>query len=340
MNNPPFITLERHIQQQQEKHPEASGIFSGVLTDVALAAKVIGRELILARFNGDTGYATTRNIHGETQQKLDLFADGIIQQICGKTRRLYMMISEEQPEAIMLPDNSDSKYILVYDPLDGSANISANVGVGTIFAIYRRLPQAKTPLEHLHNLRENLACAGYVVYGPSTAFVYSTGQGVFCFTLDPTVGEFLLTQSQLQIPEPPRYYSANQGYEKWWSTGVQQYMKWLQGFSGDQKPLSARYTGSLVVDFHRNLLAGGVFCYPAEHHPNKAPLYKLRLIYESVPLAFIAEQAGGAATDGLTPILDITPSDLHQRVPLFIGSKTLVEHVRNFIDTFDVHLVR
>jgi fructose-1,6-bisphosphatase I len=228
------------------------------------------------------------------------------------------------------------KYVLLYDPLDGSSNIDFNATIGTIFSIYRRLSQAGPgTLEDCLQPGRNIVVAGYIIYGSSTMLVYTTGQGVHGFTLDPSVGEFLLTHHNIRIPTEPKYYSANQGNEKYWSEGVRHFTRYLQGLEEIQEPLAGRYMGSLVSDFHRNLLAGGIYYYPADCREAGKTSGKLRLLYEAAPLAFIAEQAGGYASDGMRNILDIQPTALHQRTPLFIGSADLVKKAEQIINQFD-----
>jgi fructose-1,6-bisphosphatase I len=246
------------------------------------------------------------------------------------------MASEEREDPIPIPrEYGIGNYVLVFDPLDGSSNIDVNVSIGTIFGIYRRVSESGPgTLNDCLQKGVYLAAAGYVIYGSSTMLVYTTGQGVHGFTLDPGLGEFLLSHPEIQIPDRAKYYSVNQGYEQDWSTGVKRFTRWLQGMDAEdsRKPLSSRYIGSLVADFHRNLLDGGIYYYPAVAN---RPEGKLRLLYEAIPLAFIAEQAGGYASDGRRRILNIQPESLHQRVPLYIGSRDLVEKVQEFISRYD-----
>ncbi len=330
------ITIERHIIERQRGYPEATGVFSSLLYDIALAAKIIARETSRAGLVEILGLADRTNIQGEQQMKLDVFANDTMVRVNNYTGRLAVMASEEEEDIIPIPkDYGIGKYVLVFDPLDGSSNIDVNVSIGTIFAIYRRL-SAGGPgtLEDCLQKGRYLAAAGYVIYGSSTMMVYSTGQGVHGFTLDPGVGEFLLSHPDICISARPKYYSANQGYEQDWSTGVIRFTRWLQGTDQEipSKPLSSRYIGSLVADFHRNLLEGGIFYYPAG---TRRPGGKLRLVYEAIPLAFIAEQAGGYASDGRRNILDIQPESLHQRTPLFIGNRELVEQAEEFISRYE-----
>lgn len=333
-----IITIERHILDQQRRYPEASGVFSDLLYDIALAAKIIARETTRAGLADILGLAGETNVQGEAQKKLDVFANEILIRINDHTGRLAAMASEEVDDVIPIPKKYKSgKYVLLFDPLDGSSNIELNVSIGTIFSIQRKISKGKRgKLEDCLQPGFKQAAAGYVLFGSSTMLVYTTGHGVHGFTLDPTVGEFLLSHPDLRYPDRPKYYSLNQGYQKHWHEGIRRYVSWLQGTDeSDRKPLSSRYIGSLVADFHRNLLAGGVFLYPPDTRDPARPHGKLRLLYEATPLAFIAEQAGGAASDGVNRIMDIEPTDLHQRVPLFIGDKTLVEKANEFVKTYD-----
>jgi fructose-1,6-bisphosphatase I len=330
------ITIERHIIEQQRNYPEATGVFSDLLYDIALAAKIIARETSRAGLVNILGLAGKVNVQDEQQMKLDIFADETMVRINSFTGRLAVMASEENEDIIPIPEEYEAgKYVLVFDPLDGSSNIDVNVSIGTIFGVYRRLSAGGpgTLADCLQKGRR-LVAAGYIVYGSSTMMVYTTGQGVHGFTLDSSVGEFLLSHLDIRIPADPKYYSVNQGYEPYWSTGVKQFTHWLLGIDqgAPRKPLSSRYIGSLVADFHRNLLEGGIFYYPAD---TRKPGGKLRLLYEAVPLAFIAEQAGGYASDGHRSILDVQPESLHQRIPLFIGNRELVEKAEEFISRYD-----
>jgi len=333
-----IVTIERHIAEQQRKFPNATGIFTNLLTDIALAAKIISRETNRAGLTDILGAADGENVHGERQQKLDIFADEVIFKMNDHTGRLCAMASEEHEEILDIPPHFDKgRYVLLYDPLDGSSNIDVNVSVGTIFSIHRKVSHGEYgTLEDVLQAGRQLVAAGYVIYGSSTMMVYTTGQGVHGFTLDNSVGEFLLSHENIRIPDSAVYYSANHGHEKFWTPGVRQYVKWLQGIGGEgRKPLSNRYIGSLVSDFHRNLLRGGVFMYPGDLADPRKPYGKLRLMYEAQALAFIAEQAGGYASDGIGSISEIKPHKLHQRVPIFIGNRDLVEKAEQFIARYD-----
>ena len=330
-----IITIERHILEEQSSFPEATGTLTNLLYDIALAGKIIASKTNRAGLTEILGRTGDTNIQGEQVQKLDRFADATFFRMNDHTGRVALMASEEHANILPIPEKYPSgKYVLLYDPLDGSSNIDYNICLGTIFSIYRKITAGRGSLEDCLQNGRQVVAAGYLLYGTSTMLVYSTGRGVNGFTLDPAVGEFLLSHPAIIIPEPPRYYSVNQGNQKYWSKGVREYTAWLQG-GQKRKPgsrgLSARYVGSLVADFHRNLLAGGVFYYPADTQDPEKPHGKLRLLYEAIPLAFLAEQAGGCASDGARNILDIPPQTLHQRTPFFTGSRELVEQAEVFI---------
>jgi len=331
-----IITIERHIIEQEREFPEATGVFSSLLYDIALAGKIIARETTRAGLVEILGSAGEMNVQGEEQMKLDVFADEVIIRMNSFTGRLAVMASEERRNVVHIPDGYPTgKYVLVFDPLDGSSNIDVNGTIGTVFAIYRRQSEeGPGTVEDCLQRGRNMAAAGYVIYGSSTMMVYTTGQGVHGFTLDPSLGEFLLSHPDLQIPDRARYHSANHGYDQYRSKGIRKFTRWLQGMDEEDSrdPLSERYIGALVADFHRNLLEGGIFYYPAD---SRYPDGKLRLIYEANPLAFIAEQAGGKASDGRSRILDLKPEGLHQRTPLFIGNRKLVEKAEAFIARYD-----
>jgi fructose-1,6-bisphosphatase I len=323
------VTIERHILEQQQQHPEATGVLTSILYDMALAGKLIARETNRAGLSDILGLTGTLNIQGEEVAKLDEFANAAIVRLNQFTGRLAVMASEERKNIIRIPEQFPTgPYVLLFDPLDGSSNIDYSVSIGTIFSVLRRsTPEGEPPTEEdVLQLGRKIVAAGYVLYGPSTMMVYSAGNGVHGFTLDQTVGEFLLSHPDIMIPEKPKFYSVNQGYERYWAREIQEYTNDLQ-----TRNLSMRYIGSLVSDFHRNLLGGGIFYYPADTRDPAKPHGKLRLLYEAGPLAFLAEQAGGAASDGTQPILDIQPMDLHQRTPLFIGNRELVTLAEDYI---------
>jgi fructose-1,6-bisphosphatase I len=337
LNHKPIMTIERHILEEQETHPEATGVLTNLLYDIALAGKVIASKTTRAGLAEILGLTGDINVQGEPVMKLDSFADQTIIRLNDHTGRLAAMASEEDAEFMPIPEKyPKGKYVLLFDPLDGSSNVDYNVPVGTIFAIYRRVSGegAGTLADFLQPPR-NLVAAGYLCYGTSTMLVYSTGNGVHGFTLDTTVGEFLLSHPRIMMPSPPKYFSVNVGYQYYWSRGVRRFTEYLQGREEGAKGLSLRYVGSLVSDFHRNLLAGGIFFYPSDTKDPKLPAGKLRLLYEAGPLALLAEQAGGSATDGRGRILDIEPKSLHERTPLFIGNRELVLKAEEFIRNYD-----
>ena len=318
------VTIERFIIEQERLHPEATGELSGILYDMALAAKMIANKVRRAGLADILGATETANVQGEIQQKLDIFANDTIVKAMDHGGRLCAMASEEEPGIIQIPDGFRcGKYCLLFDPLDGSSNIDVNVPVGTLFSVVQKITRGRHgEMEDMLQPGRRQVASGYVIYGSSRMLVYTTGQGVHGFTLDPSIGEFLLSHPNIRIPDEGRYLSVNDSYEGQWDEPTRQLMRKYRGLEGGRRPLSVRYVGSLVADFHRNLLGGGVFCYPV----NKKNLNgKLRLLYEANPLAFICEQAGGAASDGTRRVLDIHPHELHQRVPLYIGSKRDVD---------------
>lgn len=321
------ITIERHILQQQPIG--ATGALTSILYDLALVGKLIGRETTRAALEDILGLTGRFNVQGEQVAKLDQYANAAIVRMNEFTGRLAVMASEESPDVIPIPDEYPTgRYVLLFDPLDGSSNIDYSVSIGTIFSVLRRKSAdgARGTLEDCLQPGRDIVAAGYILYGPSTMMVYSAGRGVHGFTLDQSVGEFLLTHPDIKIPRDPKFYSVNQGYERYWSREIQEYTNYLQ-----TQNLSLRYIGSLVSDFHRNLLGGGIFYYPADTRNPKLPRGKLRLLYEAAPLGFLAEQAGGAASDGARRILDVEPTRLHQRTPLFLGNRDLVELAEAYI---------
>jgi fructose-1,6-bisphosphatase I len=315
------ITIERFIMEEERLHPEATGELSNLLYDICLAAKIISRQVRRAGLTDILGAAQTVNISGDLQQKLDMFANETVRNSVQYTGRICIMASEEDEEAVPVPaDKPAGKYVILYDPLDGSTNIDVNVSIGTIFSIHRRVTPKKSPAtvqDCLQRGRKQVA-AGYILYGSSTMLVYTTGTGVHGFTLDPTIGEFLLSHPNIRTPEVGKYYSVNESHWNQWAPAVQRVVGAFKNGDGKVTAKNARYIGSLVADLHRNLMSGGIFLYPADA---KNPQGKLRLLYEAAPLAMLVEQAGGAASDGRQPILDIAPTRLHQRTPLVIGSK-------------------
>ncbi|HEX8391220.1 MAG TPA: class 1 fructose-bisphosphatase [Longimicrobium sp.] len=332
MTSKSVITIERHIIEAERQFPEATGAFSNILSDVAFAAKMIAKEVRRAGLADILGYTGEVNVQGEEVKKLDEYAHEVIFKALDHTGHLCGMASEEVEDFIPIPDRFPTgKYCVLFDPLDGSSNIEANVSVGTIFSVHRKIS------DHERGCAEDClqpgykqVAAGYVVYGSSTMLVYTTGNGVHGFTLEPSIGEFLLSHPNIRIPTPgQRIFSANEGNYRNWSPGQRALIDHLKGVDGSNaKPFSARYIGSLVADFHRNLLYGGFFMYPAD---SKNPNGKLRLLYEAAPLAMIAEHAGGRASTGFGRINDIDPVSLHQRTPLYIGTSEYVELAEQFL---------
>jgi fructose-1,6-bisphosphatase I len=326
-----FITLERHIVEGERQHPGATGQFSSLLHGLSLAAKLVWREVTKAGLVNILGTTDRMNISGDVVKKLDVFADQTIYKAMDHLGYLCGMASEENEDLLHIPDEYPSgKYILLFDPLDGSGNIDANVTIGTIFSVYQRVTLSGKPtMEDVLQPGIRQLAAGYILYGSSMMFVYSTGHGVHGFTLDPSVGEFLLSHENIRIPTKGKIYSVNEGNSARWSKGMQRYVEWLkQEDPLTGRPYSGRYVGSLVADVHRTLLYGGLYCYPGD---TRNPNGKLRLMYETNPLAFVVEQAGGAASDGIQRTLEIHPNSLHQRTPFFVGSPEDVRIVQEFL---------
>lgn len=318
------ITIERHITETQRRFPEARGNFSALMSDIAFAAKIISASVNRAGLVDILGETGDENVQGERVKKLDRYADDTLVRVVGQGGQVCAMASEEREEIVRVPlDSPRGRYVLVFDPLDGSSNIDVNVSIGTIFSILRRLSPEDGPVEERDLLQPGYrqVAAGYVIYGSSTMFVYSAGMGVHGFTLDPSCGEFLLSHENIRIPEKACTYSVNEGHSNGWDDATNYVVdSWRHGRDG-HGPLTSRYIGSLVADFHRNLLLGGVFLYPMVTPPDGGtPQAKLRLLYEAAPLAWIVEQAGGYASDGVGPLLRREPRSLHERVPLVIGS--------------------
>lgn len=327
-----FMTLARHIIEQEKLHPEATGELSKLLHDLSLAAKVISLEVNKAGLVDILGFTGDNNVHGEQVKKLDVFAHDMLVRAMDHGGHLCVMASEEDEDIIPIPDQFPiGKYVLLFDPLDGSSNIDANVSIGTIFSIYRRVSPHGKPgtMEDCIQPGFKQVAAGYIVYGSSTVLVYTAGHGVYAFTLDPSFGEFLLSHENIQIAKKGKIYSINEGNYLYWHPGVKKYIKYLQEEDKDEnRPYSSRYIGSMVADIHRSLLYGGIFMYPADsRHPNG----KLRLMYECNPMAMLIEAAGGRATNGKKRILEIQPDELHQRVPIFAGSEDDVKKVEEFM---------
>lgn len=330
-------TLDEFIVEKQMEFPHAKGALTGILSSIRLVAKIIHRDINRAGLTTDIlGLAGNENIQGENQMKLDVFANETIKRALMAREEVAGFASEEEDSFIAFDTERgrNAKYVILTDPLDGSSNIDVNVAVGTIFSIYRRVSPIGTPvtLEDFMQPGHKQVAAGYVVYGSSTMLVYTTGNGVHGFTYDPSLGVFCLSHENMQIPPTGKIYSINEGQYLKFPMGVKKYIKYCQEEdAATQRPYTSRYIGSLVSDFHRNMLKGGIYIYPsATTYPNG----KLRLLYEGNPMAFLAEQAGGIATDGYHRILDIVPTELHQRVPLFVGSKEMVEKAQSFMNEF------
>jgi fructose-1,6-bisphosphatase I len=330
-----LITLNRHIAESQKWHPEATGTFTRLLWDLTLAARMISREVNKAGLADIFGAVGGRNASGDTVQKLDEYAEERIVAAMQAGGYLCAMASEEQEAVIPIPDDfPKGPYVLVFDPLDGSSNIDVNVSLGTIFGIYRRTSPEAGGAGCEHDVLQpgrSLVAAGYIVYGSSTMLVYTTGKGVHGFTLDPSLGEFLLSHPDIKIPERGSYYSINEGNSFCWDENTKRYVGWVKEQDAETgRPYTQRYIGTLVADFHRTLLRGGIFLYPNDCRDPKKAKPKLRLVYEANPIAWIAEQAGGRATTGETRILDLQPKELHQKVALIVGSPRDVEIYEDF----------
>jgi fructose-1,6-bisphosphatase I len=337
MESTQFMTIARHIIVEQSKYPGATGELSKLLHDLSLAAKVISLEVNKAGLVDIIGFTGDNNVHGEQVKKLDVFAHDMMVKAMDHGGHLCVMASEEEENIIPIPKEFHiGKYVLLFDPLDGSSNIDANVSIGTIFSIYRRVSSEGNPgtMEDCLQPGVNQVAAGYIIYGSSTMLVYTAGAGAHGFTLDPAFGEFILSHPNIQTLKKSKIYSINEGNYLYWHPGLKKYIKYLQEEDKKTKrPYSARYIGSMVADIHRNLLYGGIFMYPAD---SRNPNGKLRLQYECNPMAFIVEQAGGRATNGKKRIMEIQPEELHQRVPIFIGSEDDVKMVEKFMAEAEV----
>lgn len=314
--------LDRFIKNNQDQFQFASGELSQLLRDIALASKVVNREVNKAGLIDIMGAAGTSNLTGDSQQKLDVLANIRFTRALAKGGEVCALISEESESFVDL--NNTGKYVIAIDPLDGSSNIDVNVSIGTIFSIFRRKSAPGTPIreEDIMQKGSEQVAAGYILYGSSTMLVYTTGHGVHGFTYETSLGEYFLSHPDMQIPQDGKIYSINEGLSNAFDPAVKDYIQYCKDSS-----YTARYIGSLVADFHRNLLKGGIYIYPATKKDSRG---KLRLIYECNALAFLAEQAGGRATDGQRRILDIQPESLHQRSPFYVGSKNMVEKAERF----------
>ncbi len=325
-------TLIEFINETQADFPYASGEFSRLLNDIGIAAKIVNREINKAGLANILGYAGETNIQGEEQKKLDVFANNEFIKALKHGAMCSAVISEENEEVIIFDNelSKKGKYIIAIDPLDGSSNIEVNVSIGSVFAIYRRKDNdQEISNEDLLRPGVDLAAAGYVIYGSSTMLVFSTGNGVNGFTLDPSVGLFILSHPEMTIPENGNIYSINEAYYNYFPEGVKEYIKYCQADDpATDRPYKTRYIGSLVADFHRNLIRGGIYIYPGT---SKNRSGKLRLLYECNPVAFLAEQAGGKASDGFRRTMEIQPDDIHQRTPFFVGSKKMVQKAEAFM---------
>ncbi|SKB41973.1 class 1 fructose-bisphosphatase [Maribacter arcticus] len=328
-------TLGEFIIENQDSFQYSSGELSKLINAIRLAAKVVNHEVNKAGLIDILGGVGETNIQGEDQQKLDLFAnDKFIQTL--KNREIVCGIASEEEDSFISinsnDDNHQNKYVVLIDPLDGSSNIDVNVSVGTIFSIYRRVTPVGTPvtIEDFLQPGNKQVAAGYVVYGTSTMLVYTTGDGVNGFTLNPALGTFYLSHPNMKFPEDGTIYSVNEGNYVHFHQGVKDYIKYCQMEEGD-RPYTSRYIGSLVSDFHRNMIKGGIYMYPKSSVTQNG---KLRLLYECNPMAFIAEQANGLAIGGVNRIMDIEPTELHQRVPFFCGSRNMVEKLQEFLNQY------
>ena len=328
-------TLTEFIIERQSEYPHAKGALTRLLNDIATAAKIVNREVNSAGLVDILGYVGKDNVQGEAQKKLDVFANDQFIAALQAGAECCAIASEENEKVISFKNEFSElgKYVIAIDPLDGSSNIEANVSIGTVFSIYRRKSEVGGgTLDDLLQPGVNMVAAGYVIYGSSTMLVFTTGKGVNGFTLDPSVGIFCLSHPDMKFPENPNIYSINEGNYVHFPEGVKRYIKYCQEDDpASLRPYTSRYIGSLVADFHRNLIKGGMFLYPAtKGNPNG----KLRLLYECNPVAFIAEQAGGKASDGFNRIMNIQPTSLHQRAPLYIGPKSMVEKAEEFMREF------
>ncbi len=318
-----YLTIDHFLFQQQRKHKRSTGEFSQLLSDIVFASKIVSAEVRRAGLADILGSAESTNVSGDVVQKLDLFAHDVFVKILGQGGRFAAFTSEESDEVLLSPEGG-GKYIVHLDPLDGSSNIDVNVSVGTIFSIHRRTERnGKPTMREALQKGKSQICAGYILYGSSVMLVYTTGDGVHGFTYDLDKGEFLLSHEQIKIPEKSSYYSINEGYSDRWSQGLARYIVQVK-----REGKKARYIGSLVADFHRNLLKGGVFLYPAD---SKSPQGKLRLMFEANPMAMLIHEAGGASSNGQQSILDIDPSEIHQRTPLFLGTTKDISTIERFL---------
>jgi fructose-1,6-bisphosphatase I len=326
------LTLGEFIIENQKHYKYTSGEFSRLLSSIKLAAKIVSYKVNKAGLVDITGNAGEINIQGEDQQKLDVYANDVFMKTLVNREIVCGIASEEEDDFVTIKGKdgtNENKYVMLIDPLDGSSNIDVNVSVGTIFSIYKRITPVGTPVQKEDFLQQGnqQVAAGYVVYGTSTMLVYTSGHGVNGFTLNPAIGSFYLSHPSMTFPDEGKIYSVNEGNYVHFPQGVKDYLKYCQE-EKDNRPYTSRYIGSLVSDFHRNMIKGGIYLYPTS---SIGPKGKLRLLYECNPMAFLAEQASGKATDGYKRILDIEPTELHQRVPFFCGSKNMVDKAGEFM---------
>lgn len=332
------VTLTRHIMLAQREIPAATGTFTSLMMQIATAAKVVAREVNKAGLGDILGYTGDRNVQGESVQKLDEFANRVFIRSLSRSGHFCIIGSEENADPIPIPvAHQPGGYAIAIDPLDGSSNIDANVSIGTIFLIQRKIsPDPEGTVEDLLQPGRRAVAAGYIIYGSSTMLVYTAGSGVHGFTLDPSLGEFLLSHHDIRIPPRGRILSANEGNYTYWPRGVQQYVDHIKAADpASGRPYSSRYIGSMVADVHRTLLYGGIFMYPPDTKGASSRQGKLRLLYEAAPMAYIVEQAGGRAITGREPILDVQPEYLHQRIPVFLGSPQDVDELEGFLAKSD-----
>lgn len=331
MNQNTLITLNQFIADQQNKFPFVQGSLSRIFRDLQLAAKMINRDVRKAGLIDVLGNFGETNVQGEEQKKLDVISNDVFMRLMDMGGDCVCVVSEEDEDIHWCPGGKDAKYILAIDPLDGSSNIDVNASIGSIFSVYKRL-SADKPVEREDILQKGVqqVAAGYVIYGTATMFVYTTGSGVNGFTLDDSIQEFCLSHPDIKTPEDGKIFSVNEGNLNEFPQGVIDYIRWCKESSKEEgRPYSARYIGSLIADFHRNLLKGGIYIYPST---TKAPNGKLRLLYECNPMAFLVEQAGGKAITGTQRVMEVQPTEFHQRVPLIIGSQNMVNKLEQMMN--------
>ena len=321
----PTRTLSRFIHTESRKFPESTGELNDLLVSISLGVKLISQMVATAGFKGLHGYTGEKNVHGDEVKQLDIEADEVLVELLGSSRHFGLLVSEERDSVIQTDaTSSEGKYVIAFDPLDGSSNIGSNIPTGTIFCIFKKVHGDGVASESdFCQKGDAIVAAGYSIYGAKTSFVYSAGNGVHGFTLDPAIGEFVLTEPHITIPQEGLIYSINEANHEWWTDTTKRYIEALKKSNPEREsPYTARYVGSLVADFDRTLRKGGIFLYPLD---SRRPNGRLRFLYECLPLAFIMEQAGGLATNGREPIMGITPKDIHQRSAFITGSPAEVE---------------